>query len=159
MKVDRSAPKIMMVPPPLLFVLTFLAGAGIQALLPIPVLAESMQPTFALLGGFLLALGVAFALPSALLFLAARTSIVPQGYSSTLITWGTYRFTRNPMYLGLVLVFVGVAFLKGLGWPLALLPIPVLVMDRVVIPFEENQLVRAFGDTYEAYRARVRRWI
>jgi protein-S-isoprenylcysteine O-methyltransferase Ste14 len=75
------------------------------------------------------------------------------------LTRGIYAVSRNPMYLGLFLIYIAVALLNGAAWPLATIVIPFLVVDRIVIPFEEAQMERRFGASYRDYRARVGRWV
>jgi protein-S-isoprenylcysteine O-methyltransferase Ste14 len=92
-------------------------------------------------------------------FLLARTGLVPFSKATTLVTTGLYRVTRNPMYLGMVLLLVGGALVFGsLG---AFLPIPlfVAIIQHRFILGEEAFLESAFGDEYRSYRERVRRWI
>ena len=76
-----------------------------------------------------------------------------------LIATGPYRYTRNPMYLGLVIVSLGIAILIG-AWPMFLAPIAVFATANWVhIPFEEAKMRRQFGSTYDDYVGRVRRWV
>jgi protein-S-isoprenylcysteine O-methyltransferase Ste14 len=76
-----------------------------------------------------------------------------------LITVGPYRYTRNPMYLGLIIVTLGIAVLVG-SWPMFLAPIAVFATANWVhIPFEEAKMRRQFGLTYDDYVGRVRRWV
>jgi protein-S-isoprenylcysteine O-methyltransferase Ste14 len=78
---------------------------------------------------------------------------------STLVTTGPFRFTRNPMYLGLVTIGLGAALLAG-TWLMWLVPVAIFVLDNfIIIPFEEKSMERAYGDAYRAYKALVRRWI
>jgi len=92
-------------------------------------------------------------------FWRARTSIVPIRPANTLVMSGPYRFTRNPMYVGLALLTVALGLFADSWWPIALL-VPVLVMvDRFVIAPEERYLTRRFGADYIAYTDRVRRWL
>ena len=88
-----------------------------------------------------------------------RTTIIPFGTASNLITRGPYRFTRNPMYLSLVLVYIGVAGMLTLVWPLLLLPLPVVIINTIVIPFEEARLQDVFGAEFAQYCSNVRRWL
>jgi len=150
---------VLRVPPPLLFVLTFLAGTGIQHLAPLAAGSLALLRAEHLAGAALLAAGVLLALTCLGMFLSARTTVIPHRTASRLLTHGPYRFTRNPMYLSLVLVYLGVAALTGLVWPLVLLPLPVLLVDRLVIPYEEARLRQAFGNACEEYFSRVRRWL
>jgi protein-S-isoprenylcysteine O-methyltransferase Ste14 len=97
--------------------------------------------------------------PAPALFLRNRTTIIPHADARRLVTSGPYRLTRNPMYLALTIAYVGVALAMNLLWPLPFLILPLWVLDRKIIPFEEANLARIFGAEYRAYRARVRRWI
>lgn len=110
-------------------------------------------------GAVLVILGLALAAIGSSLFRRAGTPVVPFERSTVLVTNGPYRFTRNPMYLGLVLILLGVAALFGtLG---AFLPIPVFVwiIHTRFIVGEERFLEEIFGEQYLAYKARVRRWL
>jgi protein-S-isoprenylcysteine O-methyltransferase Ste14 len=78
---------------------------------------------------------------------------------TALVTSGPYRFTRNPMYLGMAFLYVGFAFAFGVIWALAFLPAVIVVVDRFVIAREEPYLERNFGQAYRDYKARVRRWV
>jgi len=76
-----------------------------------------------------------------------------------LVTSGPYRFTRNPMYLGLVLVALGIAAWVG-AWPMVLAPVAIFATANWVhIPFEEAKMRRQFGPEFDDYAGRVRRWI
>lgn len=92
-------------------------------------------------------------------FRTARTSLVPNRPSSALATNGPYRVTRNPMYASLVMAYVGFAILANMLWPLILLPLVILAVQRFVIAREERYLMSAFPVDYPAYCQRVRRWI
>jgi protein-S-isoprenylcysteine O-methyltransferase Ste14 len=72
---------------------------------------------------------------------------------------GPYRLTRNPIYLGLLCIYIAAALWWGLGWALVLAPMVVLLVQRLAIAKEERYLEQKFGDAYRQYRARVRRWI
>lgn len=88
-----------------------------------------------------------------------KTTVRPGGSPSHLVTEGPFRLTRNPMYLGLVLLLIGLAGLLGSVSPWVIIPLFVLVIDRSIIPLEEEKMGRIFGEEYERYRQRVRRWI
>lgn len=74
-------------------------------------------------------------------------------------TGGVYRLSRNPMYLGLLLVYAGVALLQWQIWALVLIALPFAAVDRVYIPVEERRMMEAFGEAYIGYCGRVRRWL
>ncbi|HKC81691.1 MAG TPA: isoprenylcysteine carboxylmethyltransferase family protein [Gemmatimonadaceae bacterium] len=79
--------------------------------------------------------------------------------ASQLVTSGPYRFTRNPMYVGLTIAYIGGAAIINSAWPLILLPIVLVVLVRTVVSREEQYLSDAFGDQFTSYRSRVRRWL
>jgi len=92
-------------------------------------------------------------------FFRARTSFIPNRPAQALVTTGPYRVTRNPMYLGFVLLYLALTFIVNTTWTLLFLPLVILIVDRFVIAREERYLAGRFGEDYQAYRARVRRWI
>jgi len=94
------------------------------------------------------------------LFRREGTEVSPTSLTNRkLVTTGPYRFTRNPMYLGLVMVTLGIAIWVG-AWPMFIAPIAVFVTANWIhIPFEESKMRRQFGATYNSYIGRVRRWI
>ncbi len=147
------------IPPPLLFVLPLVLGLLLHGRFPLVHASEPFSSVLRWLGIALIGVGAAYTLSSAALFARSRTTIVPHRRSSALVSWGAYRWTRNPMYVGLTLIYVGVSALSAAVWPLLFLPLPVLVVDRRVIPMEERQMEEAFGPTYAEYKARVRRWL
>lgn len=155
----RATHVLSRIPPPLLYAGTLLLGLLLQRngwprAAPLHGMAAAH-----VLGFALGALGLTIALTSIGLFARSATTLVPHGKASRFVTGGFYRISRNPMYLSLALAYLGVGLWLE-GWlALALLPIPVLVMEIVVIPMEEAQLRQRFGSDYEAYCRRVRRWL
>ena len=89
----------------------------------------------------------------------AGTNRSPYAPTTRLATEGPYRFTRNPLYLSLTLVYGGITLLANALWAALLLPFVLVVMRRGVIDREERYLERKFGEEYPGYKARVRRWI
>jgi protein-S-isoprenylcysteine O-methyltransferase Ste14 len=75
------------------------------------------------------------------------------------VTSGIYSFTRNPMYVGLTIAYLGLTMQQRLLWAIPWVALPLTTLSRVIIPFEEARLRALFGDAYAAYCARVRRWI
>lgn len=150
-----SAP-VRRVLPPIWLLLGLIAAGVLDRLLP---LLEYLREPWNLLGLAPLALGCVMAATSAAAFRRAGTPVVPFEPSTRLVMGGWYRWTRNPMYLGLTLVQLGVGMILGsLG---ALLPLPILAAIlhlRFILP-EEQLLDEIFGDEYRAYRLRVRRWV
>ena len=96
---------------------------------------------------------------SARLFNQAQTAIIPFKESSQLVTGGMYRFTRNPMYLGMVFILLGIALLLGSLTPFIPIPLFAWLITSLFISKEEDMLEERFGEEYLEFRTRVRRWI
>jgi len=92
-------------------------------------------------------------------FRAAQTSVRPDRPASSLMTQGIFARTRNPLYLAMLLLYVGIAVFFGALGPLVLAPLLVFAMQHWVIGREERYLTGKFGQAYLDYRQRVRRWI
>jgi protein-S-isoprenylcysteine O-methyltransferase Ste14 len=142
--------------PPVYLLAAIVAMAALEWLLPVggvlpvPWRWLGLVP---LIGGLLLG-GWA-----ARLFHKHQTTIKPGQISNRLMSDGPYRFTRNPIYVGMVLVLAGVALLLGGLAAWFVLPVFIWLIARNVIPVEESMLAERFGQEYHDYRARVRRWI
>lgn len=107
----------------------------------------------------LMAIGLVMPLYHALVFTRAGTSFRPFTRPNCLVTSHLYRVTRNPMYLGLALMLVGLAITLGSFSPLIVVILFVVAIDRLVIPHEQRMLEKRFGRAYRDYRQRVRRWL
>lgn len=147
------------VPPPLWFAAGLLAGWSAHrylVALPMPGAlashARSLGPLFVVAGVVLVGWGM-------MTFRRAGTAIVPHQPAARIVSHGPYRFTRNPMYSGLTLVYVGITAILTSWWPLLLLPAVLLLVFQMVIKREEAYLRSAFGEEYAAYCALVRRWL
>ncbi len=92
-------------------------------------------------------------------FRKARTTLDPHGSVKKLVTSGIYRFTRNPIYLGFLLMVIGLPLNSGLYWGIVMAPFYMITMSRLVIEPEENYLEKKFKDTYTNYKSQVRRWL
>ena len=144
---------------PLHCLLAFAAGAGLQHLLGLPVPQPPLREALHVAGTVLANAGLVLALWCFALFARRRTTILPGAAPARLVLGGPYRFSRNPIYLSLVLAYAGLALMLDLPWALLLLPLPVAVMQCAIIPFEERQLRQRFGAEYAAYAAGTRRWL
>jgi protein-S-isoprenylcysteine O-methyltransferase Ste14 len=91
-------------------------------------------------------------------FTRSGTTIRPDRASTSLVIAGPYKFTRNPMYVGMALAYLGLAIADRSLASLILLPVVLLVIRRAAIAHEEALLERRFGSTYTDYKTRVRRW-
>jgi len=92
-------------------------------------------------------------------FKKSDTAVCPTAQTSRIVTDTIYRYTRNPMYLGMLLMLFGAAFFMG-TIPAMLAPVGFfLIIDKVFIPYEEEDLISSFGDEYGKYMAGTRRWL
>ena len=103
--------------------------------------------------GFLLGIGAFVE------FRRARTTLDPHGSTKQLVTSGIYQFTRNPIYLGFLLMVIGLPLNSGLYWGVVLAPFYIITMNRLVIEREEIYLEKKFKDVFTSYKSRVRRWL
>jgi protein-S-isoprenylcysteine O-methyltransferase Ste14 len=87
------------------------------------------------------------------------TTVKPFEPSTALITSGVYKYSRNPMYLGMILILIGVALLMGSLTPYSIIPVFIIVIDKAFIRPEEDMLDRQFGRAWTEYRDKVRRWL
>ena len=145
-------------PPPLVFLSGLLLGVACQYLVapaPVPV------PRAISAGGGLLLLmaGLGLVASARILFMRTGQNPVPWKPSPTLILKGPYRFTRNPMYLGITLFELGLGLAVNNLW-ISLFAVPALVTVHLiaVLP-EERYLAEKFGESYKAYLAQVRRYL
>ena len=142
--------------PPVWFLLTLLAMWIADRWLPI---VEFASTAARVAGAVLIVTGIGISARASSAFKHAGTPVVPFERSTALVTEGLFRYTRNPMYVGLVLALVGVALLlESVG---AWLPIPVFIAIIQVrfIAGEERLLAELFGDDYLAYKHKTRRWL
>ena len=145
-------------PPPLIFAGGLALGLLSDHLLALPKLFKANTAVW-LVVALLAFLGVACITVAIGRFGAAGTPPQPWKPTRALATGGIYRWTRNPMYLGMALILLAAALGFASAGIVALFPIVILVIDRFVIAREERYLDRLFGAEYEQYRSRVRRWI
>lgn len=144
-------------PPPLLYVAGLLAGWLIHRFAhPLPIV---IGPWRYVLATVCMVGGLALAISTRIVFHRAGTSILPIRPTTALVATGPFRFTRNPAYLGMAILYAGISFWIGSWWPLFLLPLVVLGIQQFVIVKEERYLEGLFGEDYRAYKRRVRRWL
>ena len=157
-RVPLSNPGVF-IPPPLFFV----AGIGAGWLLDKYIVELPTPRTIAafvsMLGVGLLTIGLFLMAWGLVTFHRAGTAIIPHHSASRLVVNGPYRFTRNPMYTGLTIAYIGVSALIGTAWPLILLPVVLFIVFHFVIEREERYLEDAFGSEYAEWCVRVRRWL
>jgi protein-S-isoprenylcysteine O-methyltransferase Ste14 len=150
---------LLRIPVPWIFVLAYLAGAALERRLRSGLNISVPRAASLTVGAVLFAAGVAIAGWGLAIFHRVGTTTVPGQSSDRLVTWGPYRFTRNPMYVGLTLAYLGEAVLLRQFWPLPLLVLVLAYVQWMVIPLEESRLREVFGESYTDYCSRVRRWL
>lgn len=142
--------------PPLVYLAGIVIGIAISIWMPTKIAPDSLAWT---LGGILIICGAVLSGSAILKFKGVGTTVRPDRAASTLVVVGPYRITRNPMYLGLALVYVGIAIAVQSVWALILLPVVLTIIQRRAIEPEEAFLERRFGASYIRYKEDVRRWI
>lgn len=143
-------------PPPAYILASIVLMAALHFIAPA---ARLIPSPWNLLGVIPLAVGIVINIVADRAFHRAGTTVKPFQESSALITSGVYRLSRNPMYLGLVLVVLGIAVITGSLTPLVIVPILALLLDRHFIAAEERMLEERFGPVWFEYKEGVRRWI
>ena len=147
----RRSPRVL---PPVYLFLAIVAMSGLHWFAP---LRQLVHRPLSLLGLIPLALGVGIAAAGARLFVRSGTTIKPFEESSSLVSNGPFRYSRNPMYVGMVLVLLGVGLTLGSLAPFIVVPASVAVIRFRFIRAEEAMLAAKFGDEYAAYQHEVRR--
>lgn len=146
-------------PPPLLYAGFLLAGVALEYLWPIGMLRALESGLRYGAAVVLFVIGGGFAFPALYRFKTAGTNLPTHLPTTALVTAGPYRFSRNPIYIGLTLTYASLAAAFAATWSLILL-VPLLAAMRYgVIAREEAYLARKFGPAYEAYKTSVRRWL
>ena len=143
-------------PPPVFYALALLGGYLLNRRWPLPV-GDGLF--IKVLASALVLASAALAVSSIGTFRRSRTSIVPIRPATALVVAGPYRFTRNPMYVGLAALTVGLGLFMNSWWVILLLAPVLLLVQRFVIEREEQYLRRRFGKDYDDYMHRVRRWV
>ena len=142
--------------PPLVYLTSILVGTGLHLVWPIRVFPDAAGLP---VGGGLLLVGLALFTLATRQFLAADTPLPTNQPTRAIVAKGPYRFTRNPIYLSMTLVHLGIALWVNDAWLLGTLAVTLFIMSWGVIAREEHYLARRFGDEYLRYRSSVRRWI
>jgi protein-S-isoprenylcysteine O-methyltransferase Ste14 len=146
------------IPPPLFYIIIFIASVLIQKQIPI---ADSLfqKVTFKIIGVIFIIASSFFLARSLMQFFQSKNTVVLIKPATTLQTTGIYEISRNPMYVGLILLYLGITCFIGNWWNIIFLPVLMLIMQSYVIKREEKYLDLEFGQQYTDYRKRVRRWL
>jgi len=153
---DQTDHPGVLIRPPRLYLGALIAGVALHYLWPLGSIDRGLR--FGL-GPVLVVAGLGLAVLAMRRFARAGTNVPTPLPATALVTGGIYRYSRNPIYVGLSALYLGLALIAGSAWALILL-IPVLLIMRTgVIGREERYLQAKFGADYDRYRAQVRRWI
>lgn len=156
--IANACPRMLTYKPPRIALALLATAAALQLMAP-TALAWPQLPVSLAGGAAVATIGFLIMLRAWWLFRVHATAICPNARTTVLITNDVYRLTRNPMYLGIVLMLLGTALGSGgLFFYLAAL-VFFLIIDLVFCPYEEDKLSHAFGDQFDPYRDRVRRWL
>ena len=153
----RSDTAAVIIRPPLALLLAIMAGLALNRFVPLSFLPPDLPALW--LGAAAFAVGLALAIWAITTMTRAGSNVPTNLPTTTIVERGPYRFTRNPIYLGMMLALVGLAIAFDSLWPLVTLVPFALVIRYGVIAREEAYLERMFGEVYRRYRAHVRRWL
>jgi protein-S-isoprenylcysteine O-methyltransferase Ste14 len=158
MKNTKDSPGVI-IPPPLFYAGFFLLSMLLQGYFTIKAAFFFHKQPANLIGTLLYFAGIFFIFPAMFEFIKTKNTILTAKPATSLQTTGIYSYSRNPMYTGLLLVYLGLTMQFGNWWTLILVPFLIAFITYLVIRPEERYLTRAFGDEYINYKKRVRRWI
>jgi protein-S-isoprenylcysteine O-methyltransferase Ste14 len=145
--------------PPFLYLACLVLGFALDRLLPLPLSYPEATFTYSMAGGVLMLIGLAILAAGARNFSRAGTPVPSSQPVRALVTTGIHGWSRNPIYVGMLLVYAGIGTAARSPWVL-IFALPLIVVLRYgVIAREETYLERRFGDAYRDYKNRVRRWL
>ncbi|MEQ1510867.1 MAG: isoprenylcysteine carboxylmethyltransferase family protein [Sphingopyxis sp.] len=156
MEIDEDSARVSF-PPPLIYLGMLAAGLALDFILPWQVALPTSARIAA--AALLIGSGIGLSLAATGRFRRAHNDVRPWKSTTSIVDTGIYAITRNPMYLGMLHVFLGLAAaLSSLGALLMALPLVIIIRTQVIAR-EERYLTAKFGAEYVAYKARVRRWL
>ncbi len=145
--------------PPILLVLTIALGIALQWLVPLSWLYGLAALEATVLGVAMIVAAFAIDVWAAIIFRRHKTTIMPHQPSARLVTHGPFRFSRNPIYLGNLMVVAGLGLVLSNLWLLLATPVLGYALHTLAIRREERHLEALFDDQWRDYKARVRRWV
>jgi protein-S-isoprenylcysteine O-methyltransferase Ste14 len=154
--VDSDSAKVIF-PPPFIYLGMLLLGLALDRLLPWSIKLTDIGRYVG--GGLLIVAALLYLFAASGRFRKAGTDVKPWKSTTSIVAVGVYALTRNPMYLGMALLYSGIGLLSSSLGILLLLPLVLAIIQTQVIAREERYLESKFGDEYRQYKARVRRWL
>lgn len=146
-------------PPPLIFLSGLVLGWMVHRLYPVYLLPPEYLNISRISGVFLIISGLAAIITAKVRMQRAKTNIEPWKPTTAIITDGIYSYTRNPVYIAMVVIFLGVELIFNSLWFAPFLVLVLLAVHYGVILREERYLENKFGEEYLSYKRSVRRWI
>ncbi len=146
------------IPPPLIYVATFFASVIMQQLVPLNK-GFFDTSTSKIIGIVIIVTGLFFNFPALRQFFKTKNTIITIKPANSLQTTGIYAISRNPMYISLILIYIGLSIIIGNLWNFIFLPLLLLVVQEYIIKREEKYLERRFGKEIFNYKLKVRRWL
>ncbi len=145
--------------PPFLYLGCLVLGFALERVLPMPLSNREATSIYSIAGGTLVLIGVAIMAAGARNFSRVDTPVPSNQPVRALVTTGIHGWSRNPIYVGMLLLYAGIGTAARSPWVLILALPLVIILRYGVIAREETYLERRFGDAYRDYKARVRRWL
>ena len=144
--------------PPVIFGIVLVVGFLLHKCFPLTIMSHAGTLS-KVLAGILFVIAGIIMVSGTRLMLRKKTDPRPDRATTTIVTEGFYRYSRNPLYLSLMLIYSGIAIYANSLWLLFLLPLLFLGLERGVVLREERYLEGKFGDEYVQFKRKVRRWI
>lgn len=158
--IDTADTPGLIMPPPLFLLIALVVAVVLDRVTGLSFLAApGLDSPQSWVGAAIFVAAIALPVSGFRTFQRAGTNVNPFQPALKLVTTGPYRFTRNPMYLGMVLFLVGMSLMFSIEWGLLLTPVLWLAYDRLVVAREEAYLSRKFGEPYREFLGRTRRWL
>jgi protein-S-isoprenylcysteine O-methyltransferase Ste14 len=157
-QIDKSKGPGVYIPPPLFYILTFIAAVFIQKIIRITDVIFRMT-ALKIIGVILLVIALLFLVKSLRQFSLSKNTVVLVKPASSLQTTGIYSITRNPMYVGFAILYLGITCFIGNWWNIILFPLLIIIVQEYIIKREEQYLQLEFGHEYQVYKNKVRRWL
>lgn len=154
---ERKPEGISRPPPPVIYLAFLIAGLLVNSYYQIPLSSGTI--ILWILGAGILLGGLTVGASALNAMRRARVSPIPWKDPPKLVVDGPFRFSRNPLYVSLAVMYIGISVAANSIWPLILLPLAIVIVDRRVIVAEEKLLEKKFGENYRNYKSRVRRWL
>lgn len=146
-------------PPPLVFLSGLLLGGMVQWFFPLHIFPEKYSFIARILGVVLIIFGLGIILTAKTKMQKAKTNIEPWKPTNAIISDGIYSYSRNPIYMAMILIYLGITLIFNAIWFLPFLVLVLIAMQYGVILREERYLEKKFGAEYLDYKKKVRRWI